>query len=355
MLQVLSDLYPEAPIFTLLYDPRSLDGMFSASRIRTSFLGQLPFSRFAFKFLLPFMPAAVETLRLGEPDCIITSASALMKGIVTSPKTLHICYCHTPTRYLWSDAHQYLEELRYPRVLTQIIPFFLSRLRMWDYHAAQHVDRFIANSKFVAARIRKYYHRDATVLYPPVDTEAFAHLPLPKETGRYFLLISRLRPYKRIDLAVTAFAKMNIPLVIIGAGDEALRLKSASEENITFVGRVSESEKRRYLAGCKALIHPQEEDFGITAVEAMAAGRPVIAYGAGGALETVISGETGTFFDEQCWESLADTVIRFDPQQFDAARIRAHAEQFSRLRFEREFSSFVEQSWQEFGRGKGRV
>lgn len=355
VLKVLTELYSDAPIYTLLHDARALDGMFPAERITSSFLGELPFSRSLFKFLLPLMPVAVESLQLGEPDCLITSASALIKGIVTSPKTLHLCYCHTPTRYLWSDAHQYLEELHYPKFFKRLIPLVLSRLRMWDWHAAQHVDRFVANSHFVAGRIRKYYHREASVIYPPVDVEAFAGSPLPTERGRYFLLIARLRPYKRIDVAVTAFTKMNIPLVIIGTGEEELRLRARAQENITFVGAVSEQEKRRWLSGARALIHPQEEDFGITAVEAMAAGRPVIAYGAGGALETVVPGLSGVLFDEQCWEGLADSVIRFDDGQFDAAKIREHARQFSRERFVSEFSAFVNHSWQEFQQGKGRV
>ncbi len=355
VLKVLADCYPDAPIYTLLHDARALEGMFDKARIRTSFLGELPFSRSVFKFLLPLMPAAVETLRFGEPDCIITSASALIKGVVTSPKTLHICYCHTPTRYLWSDAHQYLEELHYPRFFKRLIPLVLSRLRMWDWHAAQHVDRFVANSNFVAARIRKYYHREATVIYPPVDVQAYVQDALPTERGNYFVLIARLRPYKRIDLAVTAFTKMNIPLVIIGTGEEELRLRARSQDNITFVGAVSEAEKRQWLAGARALIHPQEEDFGITAVEAMAAGRPVIAYSAGGALETVIPNLTGVLFDEQCWEGLADAMIRFDDTQFDPAKIRAHASQFSQERFVREFSLFVDRSWKEFQQGKGRV
>jgi len=358
VLMVLARMYPDSPIFTLLSDPRLLDGIIDAGRIRPSYLRSFPAAHSFFKWFLPLMPAAVESLQFSEYDVVISSASALIKGIITHPKTLHLCYCHTPTRYLWSDMHRYVEELRYPRPIKRLLPMFLSRLRMWDWHAAQRVDRFIANSQFVAERIKAYYHRDAVVIYPPVDVESFQQLPIPTERGRYFLLISRLRPYKRIDLAIHAFAAMNIPLVIIGTGEEEIPLKisaRAQGKNITFLGAVSESEKRRWLLGARALIHPQEEDFGITPVEAMAAGTPVIAYSAGGVLETVVPGFTGTLFDEQRWEALADTVIRFDDAQFDPQKIRAHAEQFSRTRFEQRFHDYLTGAWGEFQRGIRRA
>jgi glycosyltransferase involved in cell wall biosynthesis len=357
VLKVLSDMYPDAPIYTLLHDPQAIDSMFAPERIRSSYLARLPGARFFFRWMLPLMPSAVESLAIPDVDVILSSASALMKGIVIHPGVLHVCYCHTPTRYLWSDAHAYLEELRYPRALKKFLPLFLSRLRMWDWHAAQRVHRFVANSRFIAERIRTYYHREATVIYPPVDVAAFDHI-VSGDRGKYFLLISRLRPYKRIDLAITAFAKMNIPLVIIGTGAEEIHLKlkaRAEGKNITFLGRVSEQEKCRWLGRARALIHPQEEDFGITAVEAMAAGTPVICYGAGGARETVIPGVTGVYFDEQTWEALADAVIRFDDAAFDSGRIRAHADQFSRERFEREMREYVNNAWEEFVAGKRRV
>ncbi len=358
MLKVLADLYPDAPIFTLLSDPKVLDGVFEPGRIRPSYFKSLPASRYFFKWLLPLMPTAVESLPLSEFDVVVSSASALIKGVVTHPKTIHLCYCHTPTRYLWSDMHRYVEELHYPRPIKRLLPMVLSRLRMWDWHAAQRVDRFIANSRFVAERIRTYYHRDAVVISPPVDVEAFDNLSLPRERGNYFLLISRLRPYKRIDLAITAFAAMNIPLVIIGTGEEEIHLKlkaRAQGKNIRFLGAVSEQEKRRWLSQARALIHPQEEDFGITPVEAMAAGTPVIAYGAGGVLETVLPGNTGVLFDEQSWEALADAVIRFEDDQFDPVRLRSHAKQFSRQRFQEQFQQYLQGVWAEFQAGKRRV
>lgn len=357
VLKVFSDMYPDALIYTLLHDERAIDSMFRPDRIRASWLAQVPGARFFFRWMLPVMPSAVESLTITDADVILSSASALIKGILTHPGTLHVCYCHTPTRYLWSDAHQYIEELHYPRVFKRMLPMFLSRLRIWDWHAAQRVDRFVANSRFVAERIRVYYHREASVIYPPVDVAAFNTIGRG-DRGNYFLLISRLRPYKRIDLAITAFSKMNIPLVIIGTGAEEIHLKlkaRAEEKNITFLGRVGEQEKRRWLVRARALIHPQEEDFGITAVEAMAAGTPVICYGSGGVRETVIPGVTGVYFDEQTWEALADAVIRFNDAEFDPERIRKHAEQFSRERFEREMREYLAYAWEEFLMGKRRV
>lgn len=323
-------LYPAAPVYTLLYDQAAVGSFFSGWDIRNSFIASLPGGARYFKWYLWLMPTAVEQLDLSAYDVVISSASALIKGLVVKPATTHICYCHTPTRYLWSDTLQYTSDLPQPAWVKKILPFLLTRLRQWDFLAAQRVDSFVANSHFVAKRIQKYYRREAAVIYPPVDTEKFGQ-PQPPED--YFLLISRLRPYKRVDLAIRAFNKLGMTLKIIGSGEQEAELRVMSKPNIHFLGQVSDEEKIKYLARCRALIHPQEEDFGITAIEAMAAGRPVIAYASGGALETIVPDKTGYLFPEQSWEALADAVVRFRYQEFDPAACQTHAQLFSKAKF----------------------
>lgn len=339
--QVLAEfhrLYPEAPVFTLLYDHDAVGKFCDEWNIKTSFVERLPGGARFFKWYLWLMPTAVEQFDFTNFDVVISSASALIKGIVVKPATTHICYCHTPTRYLWSDTHQYTSDLPQPRWVKKILPILLTRLRQWDFVAAQRVDYFVANSKFVARRIAKYYRREAGVIYPPVNVTNFKNLAEPQD---YYLIISRLRPYKRVDLAIRAFNKLGIPLRVIGTGEQEAELKALAKPHITFLGQVSEAEKARQLAHCRALIHPQEEDFGITAVEAMASGRPVIAYGAGGAIETIQDGVTGKFFNEQSWEVLADTVIRFRYEKFDPVKIQAVAQKFSQERFDEQWQSYV--------------
>lgn len=330
------ELYPQAPVFTLLYDRAIVGQYFNNWDIHTSFLERLPGGAKFFKWYVWLMPTAVEQLDLSGYDLVVSSASALIKGLVVKPETLNICYCHTPTRYLWSDTHQYTSDLPQPKLIKKILPLVLNYLRQWDYTASQRVDHFVANSKFVAKRIAKYYRRESTVIYPPVDTSS---IPWAQPED-YYLLISRLRPYKRVDLAIRAFNKLGIPLKIIGSGEQEAELRALAKPHIEFLGQVTDEEKKYYLARCRALIHPQEEDFGITAVEAMAAGRPVIAYGAGGALETIKPGVSGSFFQEQSWEALADAVIRFRYEKFDPEIIRQEAQRFSR-------NSFVI-NWQEY-------
>lgn len=331
-------LYPQAPVYTLLYDRRALGSEFDGWDVRTSFVEKLPGGHRFFKWYLWLMPTAVEQFDLSPYDVVVSSASALVKGILVKPATTHICYCHTPTRYLWSDTLQYTSELPHSKLVKSLLPIVLTRIRQWDYVAAQRVDHFVANSKFVAKRIAKYYRREADVIYPPVSPE---HFVAPQEPEDYFLVVSRLRPYKRVDLAIRAFNKLGIPLKIIGSGEQESELKAMAKPNITFMGQLSEQEKIYQLARCRALIYPQEEDFGITAVEAMAAGRPVIAYGAGGALETIQDGVTGKLFREQSWEALADAVIRFRYQTFDPLAIQTYARQFSRPWFAEAWQQYV--------------
>lgn len=339
ILHEFSQLYPAAPIYTLIHD-RQHRKYFSDAQIIPSYLQRLPGSQYYFKYLLPLMPNAWERFDFSGYDVVLSSSSAFVKGIITSPKTLHISYCHSPTRYLWSDSLRYLQELPLVEPLKSYLYHVLTRLRVWDQAAASRVDHFIANSHYIAERIQKYYRRSSTVIYPPVPTEQF-HLN-PKQDN-FFLIVSRLRPYKRVDIAIKAFNALRLPLYIIGSGEEMPRLRKLAKANISFLGELSDTERNRYLARCQALIHPQEEDFGITAVEAMASGRPVIAYHQGGACESVIDNVTGLFFDEQVWESLADTVIRFRANQFDPQQIRRHAEQFDSALFRQKISDLIQQ------------
>lgn len=342
----LHKIFPESPVYTLIHNPEKA-GLFKDLKIKTSFLEKMPFGKKHFKWYLWLMPIAWEQFNFSGYDIVISSSSAFSKGVLTPPNTLHISYCHSPTRYLWSDAHQYVEELKQPKIIKKILPLILNRLRTWDHVAAQRVDKFIANSKFVAKRIKKYYQRESTVIYPPVDTKQFS---ISSKIDDYYVVVSRLRPYKRVDVAIKAFNQLHIPLKIIGSGEEEVRLKKMAKDNIEFLGELNDNERNKVLSHAKAFIHPQEEDFGIAAVEAMACGRPVIAYKSGGALETVIDGETGTFFAEQTWEALADAVIRFIRQdnQFNPVKIKKHAENFDTEVFQKKMKDFIARSWQEF-------
>jgi len=342
----LHNIFPESPVYTLIHNPEK-SGLFNDLDIKTSFLQKLPFARNHFKWYLGLMPIAWEQLDFSDYDIVISSSSAFSKGILTPPNTLNISYCHSPTRYLWSDAHKYVEELKQPKVIKKLLPIMLNRLRTWDYTAAQRVDKFIANSEFVAKRIKKYYQRESTVIYPPVETDKFK---ISEELGNYYVLVSRLRPYKKVDLAIKAFNKLHIPLKIIGGGEEITSLKKIAKDNIEFLGEASDQKRNEVISKALAFIHPQEEDFGIAAVEAMASGRPVIAYKSGGALETVQEGLSGKLFAEQSWEALAEAVLEFqkDLNNYDARAIKNHAENFSVNQFEKKMKDFVSKSWQEF-------
>jgi glycosyltransferase involved in cell wall biosynthesis len=325
----LHDIWPDAPMFTLLYDRRTW-GRRLGGDVRTSSLDRLPLAHSRYRWMMPLMPAATESLDLRGYDLVVSSTSAFAKGVIVDPGTTHVCYCHTPTRYLWNDRHEY-SDTGAPAIARPVLPFALSRLRSWDAHAAKRVDTFVANSATVAARIRRYYGRDAEVVHPPVDTALFGSMP--RRDQGYFLAGGRLVPYKRIDLVVAAANSLGAPVKIFGDGPELQRLRAAAWPNVQFVGQVDDATKAELYAGATAYLHPQEEDFGITAVEAMAAGCPVIAYRAGGAEETVIEGVTGTFIARQDWRALAKAMREFRPEQFVAERIRAHAARFGEETF----------------------
>ncbi|MFA5155706.1 MAG: glycosyltransferase [Patescibacteria group bacterium] len=349
VLKVLSEMFPEAPIYTLLYEPNNVAKNFSGRHIETSIIQKLPGGVRHYKWYLYFMPLAVEFFDLRPYDLVISDASAFSKGVITAPETTHICYCHTPTRYLWSDAHQYLNELPYNKWLKKIISLVLGRLRLWDYNAAQRVDFFIANSRTVARRIHKYYRREAAVIYPPVEIDKFFISDLSRQPAgeRYFLAGCRLAPYKRIDLVIEAFKILgpDYRLKIFGDGIDLPRLRqlASGAGNIEFLGRVDEAEKARLFSQAQAFINPQEEDFGITAIESLASGRPVIAYEKGGATETIAAGKTGLFFAAQTASALAAVVRDFRSADFDPAAIRRQAEQYSVANFRRQLQDFINQ------------
>ena len=286
---------------------------------------------------LPLYPYAFERLDLRAYDLVISDSSAFAKGVITRPDALHISYCHTPMRFAW-NFENYVTRERVGGLSRMALAPMMNWLRMWDVTTAARVDYFIANSPAVAARIAKYYRRESVYIPPPVDTSRFA---VSRKRGDYFLIISRLIPYKRIDLAVEAFTKIGAPLRIVGAGRDEKELRAMAGRNITFLGRLSDQEAREQLAGCRAFIFPGEEDFGIAPVEAQAAGKPVIAYGAGGALASVLPSQTGVFFQQQTPQALANAVTNFRDERFDPDVIRRHAEEFDTSRFAARLMSFI--------------
>ncbi len=338
VLLTLHDLYPQAPIYTSIWDPRITDKRFRSLDIRTSYMQRLPFILRHHQPYLPLYPFVFERLDLREYDVVISSSWAFAKGIVTRPEALHICYCHTPMRWAWR-YEDYVSHEEVGLIARAILPPFITWLRSWDYTTAGRVDYFLANSHAVAARIAKYYRREATVIMPPVDTSRFQ---LASSKDDYFLVVSRMIPYKRIDLAVQAFTRLGLPLRVIGGGRDEKKLRRMAGKNVRFMGTLPDAAVREHMARCRALVFPGEEDFGITPVEAQASGRPVIAYGAGGALSTIIEGETGVFFYEQTVESLMEAVRNFRDEQFDPQRIRRHAEEFDTQRFMDRLGRFVE-------------
>jgi glycosyltransferase involved in cell wall biosynthesis len=338
VLLTLHDLFPQAPIYTSIYDRRGVDRRFRSMDIRTSFMQHLPFVKSHHQPFLPLYPYAFEWMDLRAYDLVISDSSAFAKGIITRPEALHISYCHTPMRWAW-NYEDYIERERVGWIGRILLPPLIARLRQWDYNTAARVDYFVANSPNVAARIAKYYRREAVFIPPPVDTSRFFVAPRHED---YFLIVSRLVPYKRIDLAVKAFSMLGLPLRIIGSGRDERRLRRMAGKNVRFLGRLPDEEVRTQMAHCRALIFPGEEDFGMTPVEAQASGRPVIAYAAGGALASIVEGSTGMFFYQQTPEALADAVVNFRDEYFDPLAIRKHAEEFDTQRFMRRFTQFVE-------------
>ncbi|PID57154.1 glycosyl transferase [candidate division KSB3 bacterium] len=338
VLTVLKEVYPEAPVYTTVYNKERMPGYFQDYDIRPSFLQHFPYARKNHRLYLPLMPTAVEQFDLREFDVVLSCSHSVVKGVVTPPHSRHLCYCYTPLRYAWDMYHEYMALGWKNRFARLLIPPLLTYIRTWDCLSSNRVDEFIAISAYAAQRIRKYYRRDSRVVYPPVDCARFR---ASDTLGPYFLVVSRLESYKRIDVAVQAFNQLGLPLVIIGDGSERKQLQNIAQKNIRFLGRQPDEIVREHLAACQALIFPGEEDFGITPVEAQASGRPVIAYRGGGALETVSEGNTGVFFDEKNAVSLAEAVRQFDATQFDQAVVLRHARHFDISVFRKKMQDII--------------
>lgn len=350
VLEALCNLFPDAVIFTHVADPTIVRRYFPNHEVRQTLVSRLPFARKLYKSYLPLMPIALEELDLNEFDLVISSEAGPAKGVIPSPTAPHICYCHSPMRYLWDKRHLYQNGANVFRKAAMSLA--LHPMRVWDTSSAARVDAFVANSSFVANRIRKYYRREAVVVHPPVDVAAFSEKVDSGDVSEDFastvsgayLLAGQLTKYKRADLAIEAFRQMGRPLTVIGEGEEQKKLQGLASSNVVFHGRVSDKEMRYAFQNCRALVFPGEEDFGIVPIEVMAAGRPVIAYGRGGALETVVDGETGVFFDQPTIANLIDAIERFEAvsANLDPDTIQRHARGFGPRQFAENFGAVVE-------------
>ncbi len=323
-------MFPDAPIYTLLYDEKATGHVFKDREIHTSFLQKIPFSRRYHHSFSWLMPLAIEQFDLSYFDVVLSVSASFAKGIITKPHTKHINYCLTPTRFLWDDSHKYIEEFGYPWLIKKLLPPLIAYLRIWDKEAALRVDEFVGISNFVGKRMKKYYGVNAQVIYPPIDSSKFSISPIIDD---YFLMVGRIVGYKKFDLAIEAFTAMGIPLKIVGDGPERKRLQKNAGNNVEFLGLVSDQKLAELYQRSQATIFPQEEDFGLVLLEAMASGRPVIAYRAGGALETVIEGVTGVFFNEQTEIDIARAIGQFQRTSFNPAVIRDHALNFDKKYF----------------------
>lgn len=342
VLEQLCDLYPDAPIYTLFHIKGSVSPKIESHPIVHSFLQHAPFLASGYRNYLPLFPAAIEAFNLQEFDLVISSSHCVAKGVISSSTACHICYCHTPMRYIWSHYWDYFGNGRVGFVKRKTLPVVTTYLRMWDISSSHRVDQFAANSLLVESRIRKYYAREARVIYPPADIDFYVPCDKPRED--YYLVVSALVAYKRIDLAIEAFRGSNQTLVVVGTGPEEkeLKRKAAGHSNIRFKGRLPDEELRSLYQGARALIQPGIEDFGINVVEAMACGCPVIAFGSGGSKETVREGVSGFFFNDLTAQSLRETVDKARGFQFNTADIRETTREYSPARFRREFEKLIQ-------------
>jgi len=339
VLEALCELYPDADIFTHIYDADAVGPIISVHKVTTSFIAKLPFARRLYRMYLPLMPFALEALDLSQYDLVISSESGPAKGVLTRPDAIHVCYCHTPMRYLWDQYHLYRSSAG--PLARLMMPVLAPFLRLWDAVSANRVDHFIANSRFVAKRIQKTYRRDAEVIFPPVKFEEYDIEDRPSLD--YYFFISQLEAYKRADLVIDAANRLGRRLIVVGTGSEEERLRRLAGPSVTFLGKETTQTIAKLYQNCRALLYGGIEDFGIVFLEAMASGRPVIAYAAGGALDAVIDGKTGLFFHEQTVESLMQAIVTFEANQqgFDPQTIRAHAETFNTNAFKAKFKDAI--------------
>lgn len=330
-------LFPDADIFTHTYNPDKLKEPFNSHTVRETFIGRLPFAKKHCQKYLPLMPSALKRMDLHDYDFILSSESGPVKGVKKPSGALHICYCHSPMRYIWDMYEEYYRSTGLAGKFAMSV--FKNYMRNYDVKSADSVDHFIANSNFIKDRIKRIYNRDSTVIFPPVDTDFFDH-PVPQKK-EYYLFVSQLIPYKRPDLVLEACKKMDRELVIAGDGPMRKSLEKQATPKIKFVGRPSHEELRKLYAEAKAFIFPALEDFGIVPLEAQAAGTPVLALGAGGSLDTVIEGETGLYFDDANTESICNTIERFESMTFDTGKLKNNARRFSREKFRENMKSYL--------------
>ncbi|HTQ95520.1 MAG TPA: glycosyltransferase [Candidatus Acidoferrum sp.] len=360
VVEAIADMFPAADLFTLIADPDAVPKSLRGRSLHTSFLQDLPGSKRLHRRLLPFYPMALEQFDLNGYDLVLSSESGPAKGVLTSAGTCHVCYCHSPMRYLWDFYHQYKNNSGLGLITRPIFALTSHYLRMWDAASANRVDYFAANSRNVAARIRKHYRRESTVVYPPVNTHAGY---LAEKIEDYYLVVGQFVEYKRIDLAIAACNRLGRCLHVVGEGEQYVRLRRLAGPSINFLGAISDEELHEQYAHCRALLFPGEEDFGIVPVEALSFGRPVIAYERGGATETVkgfhpesqesVENSTGVFFGEQTVESLVEAIRAFESieHRFCPFYINLQASRFASAKFQQAFGQFLANKWDEFHRG----
>lgn len=343
MLLALHEIWPQAPLFTSVYNSETAPWA-KDFKVITSFLQNCPLAKTNHELFPVLMPFVFESFNFDDYDVVISVTSEAAKAIVTKPGTMHLCYCLTPTRYLWSGYGEYFDSSSKRLASSLLVKY----LRKWDMVAAQRPDHYIAISRTVQERIKKYYGRDSVVVYPPVDTQKFKVQGAKRKVkDGYFLVVSRLVKYKKVDLVIEAFNKLGWDLKIVGVGKELKKLQAKAGKNIEFLGLLTDKELLSYYHNCQGVIFPTEEDFGIVPLEAQAAGKPVIAFKAGGAVETVVEGKTGVFFNRQTPEALTAVLEKFDPEKFKAGECRAQAEKFNKERFQKEFKKLVEEKWKD--------
>lgn len=346
VLEALHGMYPDAPVYTSIYDAQAMPPAYRQWDIRPSFMQRLPGWRRHFRKYFLLYPSAFEAFDLSAYDLVISSSSAYAKGVITRPGAVHVCYCHTPMRFAWR-ASDYVEREQIGGAMRAVLPVLLTYLRMWDVQTAGRVGTFVANSRTVQARIAHIYQRESTVLPPPVELAPYA----PQVPDDFFLAGGRLVPYKRLDLAVRACSNLHLPLVVFGAGRDREALERIAGPTIRFVGKVDTATLHELYARCRAYLMPGEEDAGIQPLEAMGAGRPVIALRAGGALDSVVEGQTGLFFDEPAVAALEAALHRFAWMSFEPARLRLHAESFARPMFTRRMQAIIDAALDAANRG----
>lgn len=336
----LHQLFPNAPIYTSLYNEKSLKG-FESAEIHTSYLQKIPILNKKHQLLLSFMPKAFESFDLSIYDIVISSSHSCAKGILLKPNTLHVCYCHSPMRYAWDNHKKYISEYKTNSFVKRIGGFLIHRIRLWDRINSDRVDYFIANSDYIKSRIYKYYRRKSTTIHPFINSSEFIN----NDKEDFYLAVGRLTAYKKFDLIVDAFNKNGRKIKIAGTGGMYEFLKKRAHDNIEFLGFVSDNDLRNLYSKAKALIFPQCEDFGIIPLEAMASGCPVIAYGKGGSLETVLNNKTGIHFKKQSVESLNKAIESFENNSFNEKEIIKHAKSFDKIEFDNKLLHFLEEAW----------